>query len=313
MAINLILALVASFGVLVIVLALISPRAVPLKGREYVEKRLGLMERLEQKLIQADIPVTPGEFLRVSGFLTALMAIVGILLTNAPIGGILGGAIGALLYWSYLGDRRDRNRAEYREALEQVAALLAEGFEEGGSEQAALQKVVEYGPSIVRDDFDSVLARLQGGMSLADALKPIQDRRRDPVLDAICQMLVVRKQQGGQAKQALRDLQALVGEQNRFRQRVKAEMGQPLWEVRLLAVLPFLAVAFLRATTPEYPRFWSTWIGQLMLAGGWGLTIIGYIVAMRYVTKAMAVEESLGVVEVKREAVPRGPGLGEGR
>jgi Flp pilus assembly protein TadB len=310
MAINVVLALVAAFGVLVIVLALISPRTVKLKGRDdYVQQEYGPLERLEQKIEQAGLDVTSGEVIRLSAFLAVMLGVLGFLLTNATVGAVVGAVIGAYAYWAYLADRRDRRRLEYQAALGDVAALLIEGFKEGGTVQAALNKVVEFGPEITREDFAGVAARLQGGKSLAEALQPLQELRRDPILDAIAQMLVVRVERGGQASEALGGLLDVVRERIQFRQRVQAELGQPVWEVRLIAALPFLVVAFLRATTPEYARFWRTALGQLSLGLSWGMVAVGYWMANRYITKAMAVEENLGVVETPSKAAERSAGL----
>ena len=310
MAVNVILATVAAFGVLVVVLALISPRSVKLKGRDdYAQKEYGPLERLEQKIEQADLDVTTGEVIRVSAYLSVALGVLGFLLTSAPVGAMVGGLIGAYAYWAYLADRRDRRRLEYQAALGDVAALLIEGFKEGGTVHAALNKVVEFGPEITREDFAGVAARLQGGQSLAKALQPLEELRRDPILDAIGQMLVVRVERGGQASEALGGLLDVVRERIQFRQRVQAELGQPVWEVRLIAALPFLVVAFLRVTTPEYARFWRTALGQLSLGLSWGMVAVGYWLANRYITKAMAVEENLGVVETPARAVEIRAGL----
>lgn len=312
MAINILFATVAALGVLMVVLAIVSPRAVKLKGREaYAQKEYGLVERLEQKIMQADLQVTPGELIRTSAFLAAALGLAGLLLTGTLVGLFVGVLIGGYAYWAYLGDRRDRRRLEYQAALGDVAALLIEGFKEGGTASHALQKVVEFGPEIVRDDFASVASRLQGGMSLAKALKPIQELRRDSILDAIAQMLVIRHQRGGEASEALSGLLDVVRQRVQFRQRVEAELGQPKWEVRLISGLPFVVVLFLRVTTPEYARFWQTPMGQVMLGASWAMTAFGYWMANRYISKAMAVEENLGIVETPSQVSERAPGLPE--
>lgn len=309
MAVNVILAAVAALGVLGVVLALLSPPKVQLQDRQYVQQELSFMEQIALKIEQAGIEATPQEVIRTSAFLAVLGAVLGILSTGSAVGVVIGGFIGAYGYWLYLNDRRDKRRLEYQAALGDVAALLIEGFKEGGTVQAALGKVVEYGPEIVREDFAAVAARLQGGMSLTEALKPLLELRRDPILDAIAQMLVVRVERGGQASEALAGLLDLVRERIQFRERVKAELGQPMWEVRLIGALPFLVVLFLRLTTPEYARFWKTGLGQISLVVSWGLVGVGYWVAMRYITKAMAIDESLGVVETKSKVAERPAGL----
>jgi len=307
---NVILALAGAFGVLAVVISLIAPRTVRLHGRdEYVEADYTLMERVQRRIDQAGLLITAAELVRTSAFLSVLGAVVGYVLTNAFVGLIFGGFAGVYLFWAYLEDQRDKQRAAYQAALADVAAQLIEGFREGGTIQAAVQKVVQFGPEIAREDWGRVAARLGGGMPLKEAMKPTLDLRRDPVLDAIAQMLIVRVVKGGQASAALGGLLDLVRERVHFRERVQAELGQPVWEVRLVAALPFLVVGFLRMTTPEYSVFWRSFLGQASLLLSWGLVIAGYWVATRYVRKSMMIEESMGIVETPAVVSRRRPGL----
>jgi Flp pilus assembly protein TadB len=307
---NVILALVGAFGILATVISLISPRTVKLRGRDdYVEAEYGLAQVVQRKIDQAGLPITAGELIRTSAFLGVLGAVLGYVLSGAFVGLIFGGFAGVYLFWAYLEDRRDKQRVAYQAALADVAAQLIEGFREGGTIQAAVQKVIQFGPEVAREDWKKVAARLQGRMSISEALAPVLELRRDPVLDAIAQMLTVRVQKGGQATEALGGLLDLVRERVHFRERVKAELGQPTWEVRLVAALPFLVVAFLRVTTPEYSVFWSSILGQLSLVLSWGMVIVGYWMATKYIRKSMMIEESLGVVETPVVVSRREAGL----
>ena len=268
------------------------------------------MERLQMKIDQAGIEVAAGELLRTMAFLAVLGGVGGYLITGGAVVGVpIGVAIGGYSYWAYLGDRRDRNRMRYQAALADVTALLIEGFKEGGTVQAALQKVIAFGPEIVRSDFEEVARRLQGGLSIDEAFKPVQERRRDPILDAIAQMVVVRVKRGGQASEALGGLFDIVRERVRLRMRIRAELSQVVGQLKLLASLPFLVVAFLRFTAPEYAVFWRTFLGQAMLFTAWGITAVGYWLGVRFVSKAMGIDETIGVVETSAQAARRMPGL----
>lgn len=309
---NAILALVGALGVLVIVISLISPARVKLRDRgEYVQQEYSLRERLKRKIEQAGLPITVGELVRTCIFLGVVGGIAGFVLSNAFVGALFGAFAGCFFFIAYLEDRRDKQRLEYQSALADVAAQLIEGFREGGTPQAAIAKVIEFGPDVCRGDWEQVAARLQTNMSLQEATKPMVDLRRDPVLDAIVQMLVVRAEMGGQASEALGGLLDLVRERVHFRGRVEAELGQPVWEMRLVAALPFVVVGFLRMTTPEYAIFWRSTIGQVSLILGWGLVLIGYYIASTYIRKAKMIEESLGVVEAPVVVQAREPGLPE--
>jgi len=309
-ATNLILAFAGAAGVFAAVLALgLRPRARLEDIGGLIEPQPGPIERLQQKLTEADLAISAGEFLRVSLLLGGGTAVVAYLVTNAWAPALLGFAVGGLAYYAYLADRRDRRRQEYQDALVDVIGLLVEGFRAGNTLQAAFESVARYGPEIAREDWAQVNARIRTGIPVEDALAELSQQRRDPILDTVAQTLVVVNRQGGRLSVALTGLQDTVRERVRIRRRVKAEQNQPIWELRLVAALPFLAVPVLRAIAEEYVAFWKTPLGQVFLLLSWGLTIVGFLVAQRYIISATRVEESFGVVEVTGSAAAPAPGL----
>lgn len=310
MATNLILAFAGAAGVFAAVLALgLRPRARLEDIGGLIEPRPGPLERLQQMLTEADLEVTAGEFLRVSLLVGGGVALAAYLITTAWAPALLGFAVGGLVYYTYLADRRDRRRQDYQDGLVDVIGLLVEGFRAGNTLQAAFESVARYGPEIAREDWAQVNARIRTGIPVEDALMELSRRRRDPILDTVAQTLVVVSKQGGRLSVALTGLQDTVRERVRIRRRVQAEQSQPMWELRLVAALPFLAVPVLRAVAEEYVAFWQTPLGQLFLLLSWGLTIVGFLVAQRYIVSATQVEESFGVVEVAGSAEPPPPGL----
>jgi tight adherence protein B len=297
MAVNLLIAFVGAAGVFAAVLALGMRPNVQLEG--FVEPQPGLLERLQQYLAEADLGVTPGEFLRVSLLLGLGVAVAAYLSSGAAVAVLLGFGVGAMAYYTYLVDRRDRRRQEYQDALVDVIGLLVEGFKAGNTLQAAFETVARYGPEIVRADWAQVNARIQAGIALKDALAELCARRHDPILDTVAQTLTTVSEKGGRLSVALEGLQVSVRERVRIRRRVRAEQNQPLWELRLVAAMPFLVVPILRGVAEEYTAFWKTPLGQVFFLAAWGLTIVGYVVAQRYITSSTKVEESFGVIEVK--------------
>lgn len=298
MAVNLVIAFVGAAGIFAAVLAISSPPRARLNTvGGLLEEELGPLEKLEQKLRQADLDVKTYEFLGVSLSLGLGLAAGGYLLTGTMISVFLGFGAGSFAYYAYLTDRRDRRRQQYQDALVDVIGLLVEGFQAGNTLQAAFRSVADYGPEIASDDWRQVSARIQAGVSIQESLLTLSRRRRDPILDTIVQTLVVVHQQGGRLSSALKGLQETVGERVRIRQRVSAEQSQPLWELRLVSALPFAVVPVLRGIAPEYRAFMSSPLGEIMFGVAWGITILGYYLAQRYITSVTAVEESFGVIE----------------
>ncbi len=302
MATNLLIAFLGAAGVFAAVVALSSPPRASLEDvGGLLEEERGPLERLERKLRQADLEVAAGEFLRTSALLGLALGAVAYLLTRTLTPVVLAFGMGALGYYAYLTDRRDRRRQAYQDSLVEIIGLLVEGFEAGNTLQAAFETVAEYGPDLARQDWVQVCSKIQTGVPIREALMDVARLRGDPILDTIVQTLIVVKQQGGRLSAALEGLEETVRERVQIRQRIRAEQSQPLWELRLVSALPFLVVPILRATADEYVAFWQTPLGEMSLLLSWSLTIAGYYVAQRYITSITQVEESFGVDEREAE------------
>ncbi len=123
------------------------------------------------------------------------------------------------------------------------------------------------------------------------------DRRRDPILDVVVETLIVNHRNQGRISHVLDALLETVRERVRIRRRIKSEQSQPIWQLRLLTAMPFIATVMLRGIAPEYIAFWSGGAGQLSLLLAWGLAVAGYFVGMRFVTSSTAIAESFGVTQ----------------
>jgi len=88
---------------------------------------------LQQRIDQASLPITAGEFLKTGAILAVATTILGAVALRTVTGAVLGGLIGPLAYWSYLGGRRDKTRRAYQEALARVATIARDVIGRGGS------------------------------------------------------------------------------------------------------------------------------------------------------------------------------------
>ena len=298
---NVLIAVLGAVGVFALFLALAIRQGAELRQADLAAGRVreisGTIGRLQERIDQAGLLITVGEFLRVALFVGVGGGLVFYLLTAVPTGFLLGLLAGVVGYWSFLGEKRDKHRQKYQSALGEVVALLKEGFQTGNALPAAVEHVVQYGPPIVADDFRHLGAQLQTGTPAEEALREMADHRRDPILDVIVETLIVNYRNQGKISHVLDALLETVRERVRIRRRIKSEQSQPIWQLRLLTAMPFVATVMLRGIAPEYIAFWSGGAGQLSLLLAWGLAIAGYFVGMRFVTRSTAIAESFGVTQ----------------
>ncbi len=299
---NVLIAFMGAVGFFVIILSFLAhPRFSLVKDMARLEGQGGVggpMERLNRKLHQAEIPITAGEFLKVSLVLGLAIGFGAFIATGIPIMGLLGLALGFFAYWSYLEDRRDKRRIAYQEALAEVVDILQEAFAATNALHMALEVVAEHAPEPVRKDFQEITRRLHLGEDVAEVLQDVAKNRREMMLDRLVEALVAHVEEGGELGTILRALATAVRGMARVRREVSASQAKIRWEARVVCVAPFIFMGILRFTAPTLQRpFYGTIWGQLSVLVVVALTSTAYYVMERMGSKALTMTESAGIYQ----------------
>jgi len=295
---NVLIAFIGAAGFFVMVLSLLAhPRyslrreLARLEGREE-----GLLGRLQRKLNQADIPISAGEFLRVSTVLGVAVGLAAYVLTGIASAGLMGFALGFFIYWSYLEDRRDKRRIAYQEALAEVVDILQEAFAATHSLLMAMDTLAEHAPEPVRGDFREISRRLHVGESLAEVLREVAARRREVMFDRLTEALMANMEEGGELGPVLRALAKAVRGMARVRRQVAAAQSKIRWEARIVCIAPFAFMIILRFTAAALQRpFYASIWGQLAALVVGFLSASAYYIMNRMGRKALAIVESAGI------------------
>jgi len=297
---NVLIAFIGAAGFFIMVLSLLAhPRyslrreLARLEGRE---QEGGFLARLQRKLDQADIPISAGEFLRVSTMLGVAVGLGTFVLTGIASAGLMGFALGFFIYWSYLEDRRDKRRIAYQEALAEVVDILQEAFAATHSLLMAIDTLAEHAPEPAREDFQEISRRLHVGESLPDVLREVAARRREIMFDRLVEALIANMEEGGELGPVLRALAKAVRGMARVRRQVAAAQSRIRWEARVVCIAPFVFMIILRftAATLQRPFYASIW-GQLAALVVGFLSAGAYYIMNRMGRKALAIVESAGV------------------
>ena len=297
---NVLIAFIGAAGFFIMVLSLLAhPRyslrreLARLEGRE---QEGGFLARLQRKLDQADIPISAGEFLRVSTMLGVAVGLGTFVLTGIASAGLMGFALGFFIYWSYLEDRRDKRRIAYQEALAEVVDILQEAFAATHSLLMAIDTLAEHAPEPAREDFQEISRRLHVGESLPDVLREVAARRREIMFDRLVEALIANMEEGGELGPVLRALAKAVRGMARVRRQVAAAQSKIRWEARVVCIAPFVFMIILRftAATLQRPFYASIW-GQLAALVVGFLSAGAYYIMNRMGRKALAIVESAGV------------------
>ncbi|MBL7064153.1 MAG: type II secretion system F family protein [Anaerolineae bacterium] len=319
---NVALALLGGAGVLAMFLALFaSAPAAEVRRKVTGEERR--RTTLQQMIDQANLPITADEFLKTGTMLAVATAILGYVLLRTVTGAVLGGLIGPLAYWGYLGGRRDKTRRAYQEALARVATIVRDVIGRGGSLKEAVAAVAKRGPVVTQVDFEGANTALASGQSLEKGLEPLGERRRDPILTMLVEILLVHVKHGGRVKTVLDRLAAAARRRANVRRRILAEQAQLRWEARIVSIAPFVMLVIFRLSAPGLVTpFYATTAGEITVLVAGLISIVSYILVMRVGNRPLQIVESAFVASESGTAdgqsgsssrPPAGSGPADGR
>ncbi|MEP7199920.1 MAG: type II secretion system F family protein [Chloroflexota bacterium] len=239
----------------------------------------GIKQRIGRKLREADIPLTPEEFVRASAW-WGMMAAAAVHLVWGYWGmTMIAFVMGPLLYWQYLEARRDRLYEQFMTDLALAVDDLREAYAHNPSPQQAFDLVAKSGPSMMRPHFTSLGRRLSGGrQSLAEALTAVAQDVGNPFFDELAEVLIVNEEKGGQITMVLERHSRALRNQVRLLQTTRSEQSRMRIESRVVAVAPFVLLAIIKLTAPIYADpYYNTLVpGQLTIAIIVLLTFAGY-------------------------------------
>ena len=277
MSFNVLMALVGALGMYLIFLGLYSFVTVSLKGPTggllygpeegpHRERLAGsLLERLDQMLYQARMPVSAGEFLGVSALLGAAVGALMLFATGAPAAVAVGFVSGSFLYYIYLDQRRSRLLDQFEALLPHAlrdmrAAFLSKGLSPG----EALRYVAEEGPEICRPDFEELAATFSESPVDYARLHRLLGLRGSYALDRAAEALLQFHTMPQRIPEILDLLIPRLRKEIRVRREMRADISSPRWQLVIVVAVPFLVILLLRFAAPEYIAFYSTAVGQLV-------------------------------------------------
>jgi Flp pilus assembly protein TadB len=287
-----ILAMLAAAGVFLAFTGLVMPPRVRLEKPER-----GLMNKLQQRLDAAELPVSAYEFLSMCGVVALAVGAVAVML-GAPILAVAGVIIAPLLVWQRYEGQRDKFLQDYNASLAEIVQLLREGFSATGSMRTAFEHAVRNGPAPAVADFDEVWTAQATGTALEAAFEPVLARRHSPYLRMVAEALTLKAQEGGSAGEVLEGLETMIREQVHLRREIAAKQGQARLESIIVSAAPifFFVVIKLVPWMRQYEDgFYRTFLGQIVLAVALVFSILSFFLSNKIATAGLT-------LEVKEEA-----------
>jgi tight adherence protein B len=247
---------------------------VSLTGR--MAERIGVLNRVEDKLEQADLPLRPPEALFL--YLTIVVVVLlGAMLILGALGALVGTAVAIIFPVLYLEMRRKKRLRKFETQLPDVLNLLAGSMRAGFSFAQGLEAVAEEASEPSKRELQRVYAESRLGRPIEDALEDSADRMQS--IDLVWAVMAIRIQRevGGNLAELLDTVAETMTERERLRRDVNALTAEGKISAIVLGILPVGLGLFIYTANPGYmdPLFDET-VGKIMLTGSILLALAGF-------------------------------------
>jgi len=249
-------------------------------------ERIGVLNRVEDKLEQADLPLRPPEAL----FLYMAIVVVvflGAALIIGPLGALIAGALAIIAPVLYLEMRRKKRLRKFETQLPDVLNLLAGSMRAGFSFAQGLEAVAEEASEPSRRELQRVYAESRLGRPIEDSLEESADRMQS--IDLVWAVMAIRIQRevGGNLAELLDTVADTMTERERLRHEIVALTAEGRMSAWVLGVFPPAFAVVLYMIQPDYmSTLFNSTIGVMAVVVSAVMAGFGFL----WLRKIMAIE-----------------------
>jgi tight adherence protein B len=237
-----------------------------LEGRQAQREKVSLRLRMER----AGMEPNPKNFWMMSGICGLVMAALTMLLMpSAPLFvAIVAGFVGALgLPRWILGKMTKRRQTKFIDEFANSIDIVVRGVKSGLPLNECLSIISRESPQPVGGEFAALVEQTRVGVPLADAFERMMQRMPLSEVKFFAIVIAIQQQAGGNLSEALGNLAGVLRDRKRMQAKVKALSSEAKASAGVLAALPFIVMALVYISTPDYMSvLWTTKMGKFMMA-----------------------------------------------
>lgn len=254
---------------------------------EGIAQRTGLLEKAEQKLEQADVPIRPAEalFFYFAGLL--VLFFLSWLVSGNPITGLIVAFVAAMVPPAVLERRRSKRLKQFEAMLPDTLSLLSGTLRAGFSFIQGMEAVANETAEPMRRELQRAFTEAKLGVAVDEALDDVAVRMQSEDLRWAVLAIKIQREVGGNLAELLDTVSSTMIERERLRAEIKALTAEGRISAIILGAFPFAMGAILYVVNPQYisTLFESMW-GIISLLASFGWAGIGFL----WLKKMMAIE-----------------------
>jgi tight adherence protein B len=257
---------------------------VGLTGR--MAERVGLLNRVESKLEQADLPLRPAEalFFYLAGLFVILVATM--LILTPPIA-LVFTIIAAFAPVMWLEMRRKKRLRSFEEQLPDVLNLLAGSMRAGFSFSQGLEAVADEAPEPSKRELQRAFAESRLGRPIEDALEDSGNRMHSVDLLWAVMAIRIQREVGGNLAELLDTVSRTMTERERLKREILSLTAEGRMSGWILGAFPPLFGLVLYMVQPQYMQvLFDSSIGVMAIIVSAVMAGLGFI----WLRKIMAIE-----------------------
>jgi tight adherence protein B len=243
----------------------------------------GLLQMIEIRLEQADLPIRPAEALFIVVVATVVAMFLGAVFMHI-FGIVLAAVVFLVLPLWITGLLARRRRNKFTNQLPDTLQLLAGSLRAGyslvqGLDAVSKQAEAPMGPELLRAMGESRLGR-----PAEDALQEVADRMGSDDFTWAVMAIKIQREVGGNLAELLMTVSETMIARERMRREVKALTAEGRISAIVLAGLPPIIGAIISVINPGYMApMYHNFLGQIALGVGTVMIIVGYWFMMKMI------------------------------
>jgi tight adherence protein B len=247
-------------------------------------RRTEIGRTLERRLVTAGVRVGVGAFVLMMGG-AAIIAVVFVWRSLAPILGILA-AVGVVFgFLAYLKRQEDRRRDAFTAQLPELARVLSNATQAGLALPTAIDMAADELDDPASSELRTAARSMQVGQPFEEAIADLRERMPSREIGVLISTLLVASRSGGALVTALRSISTTLESRKETRREMVTILGETTATSWALLAMGIGSLFMLNALQPGTVRTMTESTAGLAVLGiGLSLFLIGFL-AVRRMTK----------------------------
>lgn len=306
MSLQIVFAVMAAFGILIVVVAMMANRQsseVELHMDGYnpaagpAAKKGGLFEgfmeswnksltrdkgsrtsRLTEELAKADLKLRVSEYVMVIiGLILLLIAVIWVRFHNPILALLIGIPVGYFAPGFFLKFRQRKRLKAFNNQLGDTIVLLSNALKAGYSFAQAMATIAKSSSPPMADEFSRAVREMNLGVSVDDAMQHMVKRIESEDFDLMVTAVQIHRVVGGNLAEILDTIAFTIRERIRIQGEIRTLTAQARASGWIITGLPFALGLLLTFISPTYitPLF-HEWLGYVLIGMGLVSIAIGY-------------------------------------